>query len=194
MTKALLILSVKDEGTILWEWVAHHLLCGFTDIVIFQNDSTDGTIETLEAMHDAGFIRYENNSSKYLSETRFWKAHAHRRVRTFKQYKSADYVLVLDADEFLCLKPPLQNLNDLIARLPDAPEIRLNWKVFGSNGKTQLSPKLVTERFAKTCDPTRIRQNPVEFKTVFQPAGFEQPAIHRPRPCLLYTSPSPRDA
>ena len=178
----LLIASVKDEGAILWEWVAHHLLCGFTDIVIFQNDSTDGTVETLETLHDAGFIRYENNTSKYLRETRFWKAHAHRKVTKFKEYLAADYVLVLDADEFLCLNDPCTNLSDLVTTLPDVPEIRLNWKLFGSNAQTQLSPQLVTERFTRTENPNRICGSLTEFKTLFKPQGFDQPAIHRPRP------------
>jgi hypothetical protein len=45
---------MKDEAPYLLEWVAHHLAVGFTDIVVYTNDCTDGTVEMLQA---AGGIR-----------------------------------------------------------------------------------------------------------------------------------------
>lgn len=36
--KFMLVATVKDEALNMWEWVAYHLMIGFTNIVIYQND------------------------------------------------------------------------------------------------------------------------------------------------------------
>ena len=41
--RALAILCVKNEGAFLLEWLAHHRASGFTDVLVFSNDCSDGT-------------------------------------------------------------------------------------------------------------------------------------------------------
>ena len=38
---------MKDEAPYLLEWFAHHLAVGFTDILVYTNDCTDGTDDML---------------------------------------------------------------------------------------------------------------------------------------------------
>ena len=47
---SLLVATVKNEGPNILEWVAHHRLCGFDRIQIYQNDSTDTTVQTLRTL------------------------------------------------------------------------------------------------------------------------------------------------
>ena len=35
--------TMKDEGPYVVEWVAHHLAVGFTDVMVYTNDCSDGT-------------------------------------------------------------------------------------------------------------------------------------------------------
>ena len=180
--KSALILSIKDEGTLIWEWVAHHLLCGFTDIFVFQNDSTDGSIESLKALHKAGVITYFDNTGPRLTANRMWKAHAYRKIAKLTEYQSCDYALALDADEFLCIKTPNGHLTEFLSIVQNAPEIRLNWRIFGSGGFAEFSDDLVTERFTAAQSADAIKSKPIGFKTLYQPEAFDHPAMHRPRP------------
>ena len=34
----LAILTVRNEGAFLIDWLAHHRACGFTDFLVFSND------------------------------------------------------------------------------------------------------------------------------------------------------------
>ncbi|MFZ1346925.1 MAG: glycosyltransferase family 2 protein, partial [Tabrizicola sp.] len=39
---------MKDEGPTVVEWVAHHLAVGFTEVMVYTNDCTDGTDDLLK--------------------------------------------------------------------------------------------------------------------------------------------------
>ena len=53
---------MKDEGPYVVEWVAHHLALGFTDLLVYTNDCSDGTdtiLKRLEAL-DIGVHHRDN--------------------------------------------------------------------------------------------------------------------------------------
>ena len=47
---------MRNEGAFLLEWVAWYRMLGFTDIVVFQNDSFDNTERSLMALRDMGVM------------------------------------------------------------------------------------------------------------------------------------------
>ena len=54
--------TMKDEGPYVVEWVAHHLAIGFTQVMVYTNDCSDGTdtiLKRLEAL-DIGVYHREN--------------------------------------------------------------------------------------------------------------------------------------
>ena len=54
--------TMKDEGPFVVEWVAHHLAVGFTKLMVYTNDCSDGTdtlLKRLEAL-DIGVHHREN--------------------------------------------------------------------------------------------------------------------------------------
>ena len=59
--RSLLVTTIKDEGPNILEWVAHHRLCGFDTIMVFQNNSSDFTVQTLKVLDRLGAIRYLPN-------------------------------------------------------------------------------------------------------------------------------------
>ena len=177
----LLVTSVRNEGSSIWEWVAHHLLVGFTDIVVFQNDSDDGTRETLSVLQDLGVIKFFHNGYANGAETRDWQGRAYRRIGRQDVYQKADYVMALDGDEYLCIKTPEQTIQSLIPLAPDFDEMRINWKIFGSSGLKDISGKLVSERFTLGQPDKLVATKPEAFKTLFRPQKFKRPGIHRPK-------------
>ena len=177
MTRYLLITSIRDEGSSIWEWVAHHKKLGFTDIVVFQNDSTDGTIATLKLLHKMGEIKYLNNPDK----DRGWQMKAYRRIKRMQIYQDVDWAMALDGDEYLQINTPEGTVESLIAAVPDVDEIRINWKIFGSCGFQTIENALVTSRFTLAEDPDHIVDQIVGQKTLFKARSFALPHIHRPR-------------
>ncbi|MDZ7905427.1 MAG: glycosyltransferase family 2 protein [Cypionkella sp.] len=46
--------TMKDEGPYVVEWVAHHLAVGFTDVMVYTNDCSDGTDTILKHLESLG--------------------------------------------------------------------------------------------------------------------------------------------
>lgn len=184
MTKptCLLVATVKNEGPYLLEWVAHHRLCGFDRIQMYQNDSSDFSTGLLRTLADLGVIEYFDNPQPHGSH----QMHAYRRASETESYAASDWCMVLDIDEFLAVKAGDGTVHDLIAACPkDADAILVNWKVFGSNGHEGLSDQLVTERFTR-CEPADdiIDKHLSAFKPLFRPGAFARPGLHMPRDAL----------
>jgi hypothetical protein len=177
MTRSVLVATAKNEAPYLLEWVAHHLELGFDDILLYQNDSDDLTHETMTLLQEMGVVAYADNRAAPGRH----QIRAYLRASRLPAYKAADWVIALDLDEFLVVKTGDGRLADLLAALPDADVIRLNWRVFGSSHHRQLSQDLVTDRFRLTghgVDADRLQP----YKTLFRPEPFLRPGVHRPPP------------
>ncbi len=174
----LLVTTVKDEGPSIVEWVAHHRNLGFTDIIIYQNDSFDGTAKLLRTMARQNLIRYFPNPDK----KRAWQNKAYRRVSRLEAFARADWVMVLDGDEFLSINVGAGRVGDLVDALPEGiNSVQLNWKIFGSSFRQTTSDGLVTEDFVWGEDNARIREKLIGFKPFFKPSVYTRPGIHRPK-------------
>jgi len=176
--KFFLALTVKNEGPNLWEWVAYHRVIGFTDIAIYQNDSTDGTQKMLRTMENHGFIQYFNNPSRKMQ----WQNKAYRRASRLPEYLEADWAMALDCDEFLVVNTGNGTVTDLVDALPaEANACTVHWKIFGSNFHAQMPKGLVTEEFTLTEAPSNVAEKQVGFKSIFRPEAFRRIGIHKPK-------------
>lgn len=176
---ALLVATVKNEGPNILEWVAYHRLCGFDRIQIYQNDSSDTTVQTLRTLDRIGAIEfYSNRQIKSGHQMR-----SYRRAARSDAYRDSTWCMTLDGDEFLNIKTGNHTVHDLVAACPeDAAAILVNWRVFGSNSQRDLSGKLVTERFTQAEPANAIRETALTpFKTLFRTSTFQRPGIHMPR-------------
>ena len=52
---------MKDEGPYVIEWVAHHLAVGFTDLLVYTNDCSDGTDDMLIRLEELGLAHHRRN-------------------------------------------------------------------------------------------------------------------------------------
>lgn len=179
--KTILISTAKNEGPYIWEWVAHHLMLGFDDIAIFQNDSDDFTHEILMVLREAGLVQYFYNRA----ETGRHQVRAYRRSARIPQYKVADWAIALDLDEFLVVKTGENRVQDLIAAMPDADQIFINWLAFGSSGLREISSDPLEEpvslRYTMSEDPEAVRHRFRPVKTLFRRKKFHCPGVHLPQ-------------
>ena len=179
---------MKNEGPYLLEWIAYHQAIGFDGFIICSNDCTDGTNLMLNRLDAMGhIIHIDNPQGPNMDPQRS----AYIKIRNHPSYKDAEWALVIDADEFLCVKTGDQNLDALMTACDGADAISINWKMFGSDGKTDFAPDdLVTERFTKGSTEYKPERGLFwGFKTLFKPQLFDYLGVHRPR--FLKNKPLP---
>jgi hypothetical protein len=96
--------------------------------------------------------------------------------------RAADWVLVIDADEFVNVRTGGRTLPELIAACPGADAISLGWRFMGSGGHARWEDAPVTARFRRGCSLEAPENGLVRgFKTLFRPAAFDYFGVHRPR-------------
>lgn len=178
--RALAILCVKNEGAFLLEWLAHHRATGFTDFLVFSNDCSDGTDLMLNRLAAMGWLTHIRNDGG-ADEGPQWAAL--KAADKHPLMRQADWVLVLDIDEFVNIHAGGRRLGDLLAALPGATAIPLTWRMFGNAGVLRYRDAPVTETFTRAAPavigwPWRAQL----FKTLFRNDGsYRKLGVHRPR-------------
>lgn len=143
---ACLISAMRNEGTDVLEWVAWHRVIGFDRIVIWTNDCSDGSDLLLDALADLGWITHHRHTpGTGISAQGNVATLAHREPMV----ASSDWLMWLDADEFLNVHHGAGRLPDLLDVVGPADGIALNWRLFGDNGHDNSPPGLVTETFTQ---------------------------------------------
>jgi hypothetical protein len=178
--KVVAITSVKNEGAVLLEWLAHHWKVGFTDFLVFSNDCDDGTDLMLDRLQNLGWLRHVRNPGPWREGPQ-WAA-----LKTADRHplvRDADWLLFLDVDEFVNIHVGDHTIGALLHALPDATAITLTWRVFGNAGVVHMEDRPVTETFVRAAPavlwwPWRA----VMFKTLFRNDGtYRKLGVHRPR-------------
>jgi Glycosyl transferase family 2 len=141
--------TMKDEGPTVVEWVAHHLAVGFTELMVYTNDCTDGTdtlLKRLEAM-GTGVHHRENIMPPGV------KPHPSMLKLAGEEdlIINSNWLLVLDADEFMTINHPSGTLDGLVADLNamNAHAMVLTWRIFGSSGIRDWSRQPITDQFTR---------------------------------------------
>lgn len=170
---------MKDEGPYLLEWIAHHLAVGFTDIVVYTNDCSDGTDDMLIRLEELGLAHHRRN---VIPPGLRPQPSALNHAQDEPVICDSDWVLVFDADEFLCIRhgdgtlDPM--LDEAVAR--GANGIVLTWRIFGSGGVKDWSRAPVSEQY-RMAAPTGWNKG-WGVKTLFRyDPEYWKLGIHRPK-------------
>jgi len=172
---------MRNEAPFILEWLAYHRTIGVTDFLIYSNDCEDGTDALLNRLEKLGVVvHYDNPRSG--KKTVQWKAL--NRARNHTLTKQADWIMVSDVDEFLTIHTGAGHINDLIAACPDANGFAIDWRMFGSSGKTRFEDRLMMEQFVFAAPEVLLWPwRAVQFKSLYRndPRYF-RPGVHRPKP------------
>ena len=174
------VTAMRNEGPFVIEWIAHHRALGVTAFVIVSNDCDDGTDAILDRLAEAGEVVHLRQEAK-LGKVQ-WDALA--LAEETGAVRGADWILGLDCDEFVNLRPPLTTLPDLIAAAGEADAVVLPWRFFGNGGHLRFAEDAVTERFTTAIpDDALFPGFARSFKTLARWTGgpFRRLGIHRPR-------------
>ncbi|WGV16653.1 glycosyltransferase family 2 protein [Fuscovulum ytuae] len=178
--RVLAIMTVRNEGSFLLEWLAHHRAAGITDVLVFSNDCTDGTDLMLDRLAQMGWLTHIRNDGPHEKGPQW---HALKTAAAHPLTKSADWILVCDIDEFVNIHVGNRTIPALLDALPEADAITLTWRMFGNAGVVGLTDAPVTETFLQAApDPLEWPWRAVMFKTLYRNDGrFGQPGVHRPK-------------
>jgi glycosyltransferase involved in cell wall biosynthesis len=163
---------MKNEAPYVAEWVAHHRLLGFDRILVYDNDSTDGTTSILSDLRERGVI-----------ETIPWPSGARENPQTAAYQDGletlrddVDWLLFADADEFLVLKQHETVWEFTEGFTQHVGRIVVNWRCFGSSGRTVPGHGLVIERFL-FASPPAFEAN-LHVKTFVRPHMATTVGVH----------------
>lgn len=152
MPERFLVLStMRDEGPFIVEWMAWYRALGFTALVAI-NDCTDHSPALLDAFAGAGWgavLRHDPAASGLLP-----KRSAFRAARRHPLLRQADWMLTVDADEFLVLHQgggTVAGFLDAMGR--DVLGYAVHWRIFGSGGRRAWEDGLVHETYLRASRP-----------------------------------------
>lgn len=179
--KFIAILTVRNEGAFLLEWLAHHRAIGFNDFLVFSNDCQDGTDTMLDRLAGLGWLTHVRNDGPY--DKAGIQFAALKQADRMDVVRKADWVLPLDIDEFVNIHSGDGTLPALLAAVPDATAITLTWRLFGNGDVVRYGDGPVLETFT-TCAPAVIYWpwRAAMFKTLYRNDGtYAKLGVHRPR-------------
>jgi len=110
------VMTVRDEGLYLLEWVAFYRAIGLTDIFVYVNENVDGSDDLLSLLAERGVIRLiRNHIRSGTNPQRKAYQHAFHLLHELRAYK---WVAFFDADEFLMLDKRYEyNIDNFIGHI-----------------------------------------------------------------------------
>lgn len=170
---------MKNEAPYIIEWVAYHRAMGIDNFLIYTNGCEDGTSEILDRLQDMGVLQHRNNDG--------WKGNSPQQYALNQSLeepviKNAEWIIHIDVDEFMNVRCGNGTVQDFLARVPDATNIAMTWRMFGHNGVTRLNDDFVIDQF-DTCSPKFCPKPHTVwgFKTMFKNIGaYAKISCHRP--------------
>lgn len=174
------IACMKNEGPYILEWLAYHQTIGVHHFVIYSNDCSDGTDEMLDRLQELGFVTHVRNDQ--------WKGkspqqHALNRALKLKVVKEAEWLIHIDADEFINIRTGNGTFQNLLDKLPpETTNIAMTWRQFGNAGVSDFQDLPVIEQFDR-CAPSYLPKPHTAwgFKTATKNIGaYTKLSCHRP--------------
>jgi len=174
--RATILSMMKDEGPRLLEWLAYHRLIGFDAVWVYTNDCRDGSDALLDRCEAMGLCRHVANA---VPPGKKPQPHALSLAEKNRDLLDTDWLLVIDADEYLHVKTGDGTVAALLAACPTGTEgVAVNWRMMGSNGIEAFSPDPILPQFTRAA-PEDFRRG-WGVKTLFRPFPGVKLGIHRP--------------
>jgi Glycosyl transferase family 2 len=178
--RILAILTLRNEAAFLIDWLAHHRAIGITDFLVCSNDCDDGTDAILDRLQAMGWLTHLPNPGPHRNGPQ-WEAL--KRADSHPLRTAADWIIVLDIDEYVNVHVGDRSIAALLAAMPDATAIPLTWRLFGNAGIARFEDRPVTHVFTRAAPRDMIWPWRASlFKTLFRNDGtYRRLGVHRPR-------------
>lgn len=125
----------KNEGNYLKEWVEYHRLAGVDHFYLYDNGSTDNSLEVLQPYIQAGLVDVTSwptaPGKSYLPDQMNATKDGLRRAKGVSRWAA-----MIDIDEFILPMKEKSIPNCLNKYFASASGIYVNWRHFGTSGVT----------------------------------------------------------
>ncbi|TCQ08684.1 glycosyl transferase family 92 [Rhizobium sp. PP-F2F-G36] len=173
---------VKNEAPYIEEWVRFHRAIGVRHFHIYDDGSTDGTMDILRSLLSAKALTIvpwimrmrDEGTSVVLNGQAI--AFAHALLNFGGRY---DWMAFIDVDEFLLPRRD-STLEDALRHAKGFPNISLPWHMFGHGGH-RARPKgpVCLSYTARVAHPERQDANASNFKCIVDPTRVTGVSVHR---------------
>jgi hypothetical protein len=173
------VTAMRNEGPFILEWIAHHLALGVTSVVVVTNDCDDGSDTLLDRLAPAGVVHLRQDTRPGRVQWAALEA-----AEATEAVRGAAWVLAIDCDEFVTLRPPLSSLPDLIAAAGEADAIVLPWRFFGHSHRHRFEDAPTTLRFTRAIPEDALFPGVARcYKTLarWRDGPFRRLGVHRPK-------------
>ena len=153
-----IVAIMKNEGPYLREWIEYHKLVGVEKFYLYNNDSTDDTIQILEPYVKSGMV----DLIDFPGEKKQIPAYDN----CIERHKmDCRWLAIIDLDEFIVPDGCGNNIMDLLNGLSaSVSQIWIRWVMYGSNGHKAMPKGLVTESYTM-----RARKQTWHYKSIVNP-------------------------
>lgn len=138
-----LCLIFFNEANYLKEWIEYHRIVGVDHFYLYDNLSTDNSMEILQPYIEEGVVEVIEWPDRPGQMTAY--------IDCARRHKEeSDWIGFIDTDEFI-VPVKNDNIKDFLAGFRDRGSVLINWKYFGYDGHISRNIKnLVTEDFTQT--------------------------------------------
>ncbi len=179
--RIVIVSSMKNEGCFILEWIAYHLSVGVTHFLIYTNDCEDPTNAILDRLSVLGLVTRRDNPFNRKAGQKPQRGALNDAI-TRPEVTSADWVGVIDVDEFVNVHVGDGTFHDLLQAAHDPNVISMTWRFFGNRGLYDYEDTWQTEAFT-ACAPKFLPKPRLGwgFKSFHRPdAPFGKLGVHRP--------------
>ena len=155
------LLTIRNDGISLLEWIAHYRLLKYDTIFVYYNDNTDGSDILLETLAEHGIIRLIKNEVNSDVSPQI-KAYRHAFFYCPDLWEH-EWVSVIDSDEFIIpmidgnfLGDIKQYIGEIESRF-GASAICLNWKWFPGNLSFERENKVCFQQFKNSSPSDHVK-------------------------------------
>lgn len=139
----------KDFGRYLPEWIAFHYAIGVDEIMIYDDDSVDGTKDIVQPFVDAGIVQYRfDKVESRVTQMRPLKnclARLHRR-RGYDE-KAPKWIMFHDTDEYIFPMTMSNTISDSFRSYDSTCCLQVRRVQYGSSGHRETPQGLTIETF-----------------------------------------------
>lgn len=168
---------IKDEEDYILEWVNFHSLAGIKDFIIYDDGSTDGSIEVLRGLQHVNVTVIPWAQNTTFTNVTFSKqvlAFAH----AIENFGSAfRWMAFIDVDEFLVPKSD-NSLMSQLQKLDGHSNISLPWVMFGPSNHMTKPDMAVPLAYTQRAKPTTDKRL-INFKCIVDPCKVTVVGVHK---------------
>lgn len=175
-----LAFTTQNEARYIGEWARFHRLVGVDHFIVYDNGSTDGTVEALQNAVGADRVTFMPWHQKLFDARRDAELHnqalcfAHA-VRNFgPRFRWLGFI---DVDEFLVPKQD-KTVVQLLEKLGDFGCLSIPWIMFGRNGHDTAPGGGVLENYLNRNRDPLATSRALKYKCIIDPCQITAAQVH----------------